>query len=254
MKTLVDFSHTSVLATTMVQTEMKNRILQHLGLYVENPQSFLEALTTHHGVISGPFALDILDPLQQYDVPYMDVLLGNAHFQSFVVYLKNEEKAHQLERRCELWEFLPGSYAYALMFSTRLGTIRLVKSVDHSAYHLVPTYIATHWMNYVTLTHLIIAYPQLTFERQAVKLSSTIPDWAVGSYVVRSRDRLLPGVDCHPSNGCGRCYRWFNDDFTVVLGFGNNVDVERNNHWRLGGVPCNRLCSAMDHVVADDPE
>ena len=168
-----------------------------------------------------------------------------------VHFLEQYEQATMEGRIEELPEFVGGCYRYALLFSTPTTTIRLVRATTTTPYRLVPHYVATHLMNFITTDYLLVAYPRTTFARRGLILVDHLPPSLHTSYVTSSRQALIQnGMGC-ASVLCGSRIRRFNDSVSRFIGIRNDEDlhVEDSIYWRLGGVRCGEECMSGGRVA-----
>ncbi|KAI0087683.1 hypothetical protein BDY19DRAFT_994586 [Irpex rosettiformis] len=255
VETLVKFRKISPLARRLVQSELKTRLHNKLENLFDHWQDVLTAMRTCNFVFSGKFVLSFLDPFANETFDHVEILAGDDRTKlvHFVNILKSRAYAEHLDYITDVPDFRQGAYSGALWLSCPKTTVRIVISVHTSPLFLIPQYVSTHLMNYLTPKYLHVAYPTLTFAKKGVLLVDDLPPSLFGTYQLGARGDILPGVDCDASSSCGARYRWFNDPISLAVGFGERFTVEKVLHWKIGGDPCNVNCHPGLHLVGEDP-
>ena len=252
IKSLAAFSEISDISASLARAEIRRRVLSKLSVLLSDGEGLLNALDACNSVLSGKWVLAIVDPLGQEKANHLEILAGDDRFSLFVHWLEANEGAQLIHHLSYLPDFTPGSYHYALTFRCPHVTIRVVRSVRDNPHHLVAHYVATHLMNYITSSHLVVAYPSLTFKRKGLLVGDLLPRSLSGGFTLVESTGETRGVSCKVSQGCGACTRWFNDTYSTVLALQEQFEVAGNVHWRLGGLPCNAACSSTVRLVGDD--
>ncbi|KAJ8457462.1 hypothetical protein ONZ51_g11515 [Trametes cubensis] len=245
-----------------------------LSKYLNNPSGFRSLLRITNSVLSGSFALHVLDGHRrpQWTPNDMDIYVPVSRARRVATYLVQVEGYQIVECRKSVYSIHLAGFSLVIQLSKGSSRINIVQSATLSALHPIPYFWSTHVMNHLTADSFCIAYPRFTLAGRAllnpiVLVDDRYPnDRTLGmltKYQARGYDFRLhpyawaddPSAECAGGEGCPRSSRTEGDKFCLVGSFNASPrqdafrrglpDNSRTVYWYRGGDACGGKCKYL---------